>query len=204
MNEMKTLNKKIEEFCKSKNLALIRHSDANQNCLAKKKLHLHEKEISTLAISFKFFLLNKWQQNSDLGIGSDKITADHNLTNQRQNISQNVSENFDSDLKKLKVFRVGNDSNPIVAYLNINSLGEKINHLREICKESPIDILCVDETKIDSSYPDAQFQINDYQFPPFKRDKNKYGGGKIVLIRQGLITIWNKSVLDNMCWVDYF
>ena len=81
-----------------------------------------------------------------------------------------------------------NDSNPIVAYLNINSLGEKINHLREICKESPIDILCVDETKIDSSYPDAQFQINDYQFPPFRRDRNKYGGGKIVLIRKGLIT----------------
>ena len=204
MDEVKTLNKKIEEFCKSKNLALIRHSDVNQNCLEKKKLHLHEKGISTLAISFKSFLLSEWQQNSDLGVGSDKVTADHNLTNQRQNISQNVSENFDSDLKKLKVFRVGNDSNPIVAYLNINSLGEKINHLREICKESPIDILCVDETKIDSSYPDAQFQINDYQFPPFKRDKNKYGGGKIVLIRQGLITIWNKSVLDNMCWVDYF
>ena len=30
MNEVKTLNKKIEEFCKSKNLALIRHSDVNQ------------------------------------------------------------------------------------------------------------------------------------------------------------------------------
>ena len=52
MNEMKTLNKKIEEFCKSKNLALIRHSDVNQNCLAKKKLHLHENGISTLAINF--------------------------------------------------------------------------------------------------------------------------------------------------------
>ena len=33
--------------------------------------------------------------------------------------------------------------------------GGKINHLREIF--SPIDILCVDETKIDSGYPDAQF-----------------------------------------------
>ena len=39
---------------------------------------------------------------------------------------------FDSDLKRSKVFRVGNDSNTKVAYLNINSLGEKINHLREI------------------------------------------------------------------------
>ena len=90
---MKTLNKKIEQFCKSKNLALIRHSDVNQNCLEKKKLHLRVKEISTLAISFRNFLLNEWQQNFDLGVGSDKITAetaDHNLTNQRQNISQNV------------------------------------------------------------------------------------------------------------------
>ena len=47
---------------------------------------------------------------------------------QRQNISQNVPENFDSDLKKLKVLRVENDS-----------LREKISHLLKICKESPID-----------------------------------------------------------------
>ena len=66
--------------------------------------------------------MNEWQQNSDLGVGSDKITTDHNSTNQRHKISQNVSKNFDSDLKKLKVL---NDSNPTVAYLNINSLGEK-------------------------------------------------------------------------------
>ena len=31
MNEMKALDKKIKGFCKSKNLALIRHSDVNQN-----------------------------------------------------------------------------------------------------------------------------------------------------------------------------
>ena len=99
-----------------------------------------------------------------------------------------MCEDFDSDLKKLKVLRVENNSNPIIAYLNINSLGEKINHFHELCKESPIDILCVDEIKLDSSYPDAQFQIIDYQFPPFRRDRNKYGGGKIVLIRKGLIT----------------
>ena len=59
INEVKALNKKVEEFCKSKNLALIRHSDVNQNCLEKKKLHLHEKGISTLAISFKSFLLSE-------------------------------------------------------------------------------------------------------------------------------------------------
>ena len=99
-----------------------------------------------------------------------------------------MSKHSDSDLKKLKVLRVETDSNPIVAYLNINLLGEKINHLREISKEPPIDILCVDEVKIDSSYLDVQFQINDYQFLPFRRDRNKYKGGKIAFITQGLIT----------------
>ena len=59
INEVKALNKKIEEFCKNKNLALIRHSDVNQNCRTKKKLHLHEKGTSRLAISFKIFLLNE-------------------------------------------------------------------------------------------------------------------------------------------------
>ena len=59
MDEVKTLNKKINEFFKSKNLALIRHSDVNQSCLAKKKLHLHEQGISSVAISFKNILLNE-------------------------------------------------------------------------------------------------------------------------------------------------
>ena len=88
MNKVKAQSKKIEELPKSKNLAVIRHSDFNQNCLAKKKLHLHEYEISTLARSFKTFLLNEGQPNSDLGVGCDKITAYNNLTNQRQDISQ--------------------------------------------------------------------------------------------------------------------
>ena len=35
----------------------------------------------------------------------------------------------------LKILTVIYDSNPIVADLNINSLGEKINHHHEICKE---------------------------------------------------------------------
>ena len=96
-----------------------------------------------------------------------------------------MSENFGSDLKKLKVLKVENDSNSIVAY--INSLGEKINHLREICKESPPDILCFDETKLDSSYLMLSSKQMITYFIPFRKDRNKCGGGKIVFMRQSLI-----------------
>ena len=47
-----------------------------------------------------------------------------------------------------------------IGYLNTNSLSEKIIYLREICLKSSIDILCVDEMKLDLSYPNAQFHID--------------------------------------------
>ena len=54
--------------------------------------------------------------------------------------------------------------------------------------KAPIDILCIDETKIDESFPDSQFQIETINFRHFSRDRNSKGGGKIVYVRQGLIT----------------
>ena len=53
------------------------------------------------------------------------------------------------------------------------------------CRLSGVGILCIDETKLDSSCPDTKFLINDYQFPPYRRDCNKDGGVKIVFIKKG-------------------
>ena len=39
--------------------------------------------------------------------------------------------------------------------------------LREVVEKAPIDILCIDETKLDDTFPDAQFKIDNYQYPPF-------------------------------------
>ena len=72
--------------------------------------------------------------------------------------------------------------------LNINHFKTKVVNFREICHQAPIDVICVDEIKLDSFYPDSQFHIDGYQFPPFRRDRNKYGGGKIVYVREGFIT----------------
>ena len=50
-----------------------------------------------------------------------------------------------------------------------------------------MEILCIDETKLDSSFPNAQIHLPDYQFPPFQTDRNSSGGGKIVYIRNRII-----------------
>ena len=35
-----------------------------------------------------------------------------------------------------------------------------------------IDILCRDKTKFNERFPDSQFQMKNYEFPPFCRDRN--------------------------------
>ena len=37
------------------------------------------------------------------------------------------------------------------------------------------------------SFPNAQFHIEGYQYPAFRKDCNKNGGGKIFYVKEGLI-----------------
>ena len=98
-----------------------------------------------------------------------------------------ISNNIQFDISGLTNLKKECPNNPIISYLNINSLRNKIDQLRDICQKAPLDILCIDETKIDSSFPDSQFYIEGYQFPPFRKDRNKQDGGKIVSIKKGII-----------------
>ena len=72
----------------------------------------------------------------------------------------------------------------IVGYLNINSLRHKIIHIREALKRTPVDILGIAETKLDQTFPDAQFTIENYRI--FRKDRNQYGGGLITYIRSDI------------------
>ena len=45
----------------------------------------------------------------------------------------------------------------------------------------------VDETKSDDSFPNSQFILENFQFPPFCIDRNSKGGGKLVYVKQGII-----------------
>ena len=78
--------------------------------------------------------------------------------------------------------------------------------MTNIESKSPIDNLCIDETKLDSSYPDAQFKIPGYQCLPYRKDRNKNGDGKIVFIREGLITLRLKAfegdIFETICLED--
>ena len=93
---------------------------------------------------------------------------------------------MNSDLKGLSNLRKAYPNNPLICYLNISSLKEKIICLRDIISISKIDIFCFDETKLDTSFPDGQFNI-DEQFLLFRKGRDSKDGGKIAFVREGIV-----------------
>ena len=99
------------------------------------------------------------------------------------------------DLEKIAILKEKYFKNPCIAYLNINSLrGNKFVQLKEMLNLVKPEILCIDETKLTPDFTTAQFHIDGYHYPPFRRDRTQnlnsthFGGGKIVYIKEDLIS----------------
>ena len=84
---------------------------------------------------------------------------------------------------KLKNTRLKNPNRLIIAQLNINSLCNKFDSLVRMLHNN-LDILLISETKIDSSFPTAQFQIEGYT--TYRLDRNANGGGILLYIREDI------------------
>ena len=81
-------------------------------------------------------------------------------------------------LKKLKLKNI---NRLIIGHLNINSLRNKFEDLKMLCKDN-IDILVLTETKLDESFPTAQFIIDGF-VKPFRLDRDGLGGGIFIYIK---------------------
>ena len=81
-------------------------------------------------------------------------------------------------------FRQEHMSNFIMCHININSFRHKYSYLHEILRRKHVDYFTISETKIDSSFPNAQFQIEGYSI--FRQDKSSTSGGLLTYIRSDL------------------
>ena len=70
----------------------------------------------------------------------------------------------------------------IIASINVNSIRYKFEQIKLIVEKN-VDILIVQETKLDDSFPDGQFLLDGF-LPPFRKDRNKNGGGIMIFIRE--------------------
>ena len=79
-----------------------------------------------------------------------------------------------NSIDRITHLRLKNPNNPLIGYLNINSLRNKIVDLREICSSFSPDYFVIGETKLDQSFPSTQFIIDNYEIRN-RKDRNKHG-----------------------------
>jgi len=101
------------------------------------------------------------------------------------NLLNNYNDySHDSSDKNLITLRAKHPNNITIGYLNINSVRNKLDCLTEYLKNS-LNILALAETKIDSSFPDSQFLINNMK-KPYRLDVTDKKGGLLVYVDKNL------------------
>ena len=95
----------------------------------------------------------------------------------------NTGENEDI-FQDLRLVRNRCRNNVIISHLNINSLRNKFHDLSDLFSDRLVDILFISETKLDSTFTQAQFDAPGYN--SFRKDRNCHGGGLLAYIRSDL------------------
>ena len=95
------------------------------------------------------------------------------------------NEKQDEDPKTfLNNLRAKNPNKLIIGQININFLEKKFEPLLSLVKDK-VDVLMISETKLDSTFPSAQFSIEGYS-EPFRLDRNCHGGGIMIYVKEHL------------------
>ena len=94
------------------------------------------------------------------------------------NETNSNDDNANNSLEKICSLRMKNLSNPLIGYLDINTLRNKIIDVREIFYKFSPDYFVFSENKLDESFPIYQFNIQGYEIRT-RKDRDKIGGGLI-------------------------
>ena len=90
----------------------------------------------------------------------------------------------------LKDLKLKNVNRIVCAQLNINSIRNKFDQLRSMIA-GIIDILVITETKLNYTFPQGQFIIEEYS-KPYRLDRSHKGGG-IMIFHHG--KFWHQNSL---------
>ena len=106
----------------------------------------------------------------------DSLTLPESVENEVHAVSSSLS-NASSFLPAKRGFKM--------ACLNINSLVKHVDELRVLLSEFSVDILAINETKLDESIKSSELHIPGYEF--IRRDRSRNGGGVVFFLLSLLI-----------------
>ena len=98
-----------------------------------------------------------------------------------------VSEEEADDREDFSFLRKEYRKEYIIATYNINSLQRKFLEVKEWLSQQVFDMLTIQETKIDRTYPNSQFQAESYRL--CRNDRIKGRGGILVYVRDNIAAV---------------
>ena len=126
-----------------------------------------------------------------LGLGFDNLVKPEcldmhsvkNVSVANSGINAKISNEINNDefldpLSTIKNLWLSNVNRVVIDNLNINSLPNKFNQLKELILKH-VDILVLTETKLDDSFQNSQFSVDGFS-EPFRIDRNRAGVGVII------------------------
>ena len=102
---------------------------------------------------------------------------------------------LESIIDSIRQLKLSNPQKIILGHLNINSLRNKFESIADVI-QGTFDIFLLSETKIDESFPDKQFRLNNYKI--FRKDRNRYGGGIMFYVNENLPCKSLTTKIDNL------
>ena len=168
-NEIEETNIKSKYYWLIKRFIFVDNDNVNESFLKSSKLHFNKMGTWQLFTNILSSLDKIWYVTT-FSIGSD-------ITNLQLSASTSIS-------KELKELHIENPIRLIFSCLNIDSIRNKFSNLQQGIKGS-VDIPIIAETKIDSSFPTAQFRLSNYHTPDLP-DNNYKGGGILVYIKSNI------------------
>ena len=128
------------------------------------------------------------RSHNQLSLSSCASKVSNTLSESSFSSSPERSTQLDTlfDIRETFDLRTKNPNNPLIGFLNINSLRNKIIDLRLVMERCLPDILVIEETKLNSDFKTEIFLINNYQ-RPIRRDRNEFGGGLMQFVRKGVV-----------------
>jgi hypothetical protein len=112
----------------------------------------------------------------------------------------NIIHSMNEESDRVSVFTSYRNDNRIqrnlisklkVASINVNGLFGKLEMVELVLRTHNIDIMCLQETKLNESHLDSTLNFTDYNL--YRKDRNIHGGGVCIYVR----TKYNSSMVFN-------
>ena len=129
----------------------------------------------------------------ELGLGFDNLVKPDSLDMHSSVANGGIKAKFSNEinndeflnpLSTIKNLRLSNVNRVVIGNLNINSLPNKFNQLKELVLKH-VDILVLTETKLDDSFPNSQFSVDRFSVP-FRIDRNSSGDQVMFCVRDNI------------------